>query len=330
MAGGSQGRAGAAAVVAILGIAFVVGLRTGGRSESAAVAPTAPEVPAVHVVGRVEDEQGGRVSASVRLFATPVRKPSLDLTPADALASTTVDAHGEFGLDVRGSGPALVRVEPEGLLPRWMFVDLEVGKPATLTLGTRTLGGRVLDPEGRPAASADVTVAISPWGTDPRHDDRKAHMVCLRTADDGTFRVERIPRALCVVNVRATMFDGEPWQEQGLVWLSDAQAHVDLGSGIRKTRVKGRVHGASGAAFPPWTVLAFVGAADPKLRFRCGVGSDGAYVARLATGSFRADLIPADVHAAPSPLDDATGKPAILEVRAGAPDPTLDLYLPAK
>jgi|GEM_PF-4672266 len=305
-----------------------------GTVPAAGVAPTtqarqSPEGPRTR--GRILDELGTPPAATVYVLRWQGDRAE-EGPVTDAVAIVTTDANGEFAFDRTIPASGEVRIDVAGLAPRSMWFGVESG---ILMLGTRTLQGFVHDPEGRAVAGALVRVHVIPE-KGPHRYDGASHSIRVRTRSDGSYRFDRLPGGRCRIWVEERTPEGEAWfeEEHWTFATSEPVARVDLGSPKRQPRATVRVRAAPGGELRRLLWFGFRSGAGRG--YRASENADGTYSVRLPPGSYEVLMavgVEGDdgvVREGEAALNGADGRPASVEVRAGAPDPTFDLYLPAK
>jgi hypothetical protein len=343
-------RLGAALTISILSTALVAGCRSRARGTAlVAAAPvgregTAPVAPATQIApksgdadsrirGLILDELGPPPAATVYVLRWK-GDPGEEGPVTDAVSIVTANASGEFAFDLTSAASKALRIDVAGLAPRRVWLPEDTPRSPILMLGTRTLQGLVCDPDGRPVEGALVRVFIWPEKGD-HGSGGTGHQIRDRTRSDGAYHVDRLPGGRCRITVEGRTSEGETWFEEEYRSFAEpeAVARVDLGSSARQPRVTVRVRAAPGGV--PRRLLTLVFRPAAGRRRTAAENADGTYAVRLPPGSYEALMSVAVerdgvCREGEAPLNGADGRPAIVEVRAGAPDPTFDLYLPAK
>ena len=339
-------RVGAALAISVLATALLAGCRSRQRG----IAPVgeglpAPVAPATQVPpksgeadsrirGRILDELDPPPAATVYVLRWN-GDPGEEGPVTDAVSIVTADASGEFAFDLTSSTSKALRIDVAGLAPRRVWLPVDATRSPILMLGTRTLRGFVRDPDGRPVAGARVRVNV--WPERGAHGyNGTDHDVCVRTRSDGSYHVDRLPGGRCRITVEGRTSEGETWFEEEHWSFAEPErvARVDLGSPARQPRVTVRVRAAPGG--DPRRLLTLVFRPASGHRRGAAANADGTYAVRLPPGSYEALMsVAVEIHdgvcaEGEAPLYGADGRPTTLTIRRDAPDPTFDLYLPAK
>lgn len=283
--------------------------------------------------GRIVDETGPPPTATV--YVLRWKRDATEEDPiVDPLWIVTSDARGEFSFDRTSAASDELRIHIAALPPRRLWLPVSAPHSPVLVLGTRTLHGFVHDPEGRTVAGALVKVFLHP-ATKVRGYEGTGHQIRTKTRSDGSYRFDRLPAGRCVLTVKGVTSEGESWREERRSFTGPKRTtRVDLGVHARQPLVTVRVLAAPGGDPQSVTLLGFRSASGR--RRWAGQAADGTYSLRLPPGSYEAvmsvavendDGVFGEGEAA---LRNADGHPATVTILRDAPDPTFDLYLPAK
>jgi len=343
-------RVGAALAISVLSTAVLAGCRSRLRGIAPAgdaplgEAGPVPVEPATRVPpdaadadslirGRILDESGPPPAATVYVLRWK-GDPGEEGPVTDAVSTVTANANGEFAFPWTNSTSDSLRIDVAGLAPRRVWLPVTPTRSPILMLGTRALEGSVRDPEGHAVAGALVRVFVFPE-KGIHGDEGTGHLIVGRSRSDGSYRFDRLPGGRYRITVEGAASDGGTWFEEEYRTLSGPErlGRADLGSPTRLARVTVRVLAAPGGDLRAVSAVIFRSSSGRRRVARAN--PDGTYAVRLPPGSYDAGMavsVESDgvTREGEAALHDAHGQPATLTIRPDAPEPTFDLYLPAK
>ncbi len=203
------------------------------------------------VRGRVVDEKGGPVPHAAVSGVWTVRRTG---SIASQTVSAEADARGEFVLGSLAPNVPVSVAAKSG----WVAVSDAVvvprpgeGEPITIRLHNRptlALSGRVLGPDGRPLADAQIQVAIQPPGQPPHSGSKITFSGSgeVRTGPDGRYRTPSELPVKHEYRVTAEAPGYEPSTSQWIVDQEGAVPDLTLGKSIAMRAAVGRVVDSAG------------------------------------------------------------------------------------
>lgn len=166
-----------------------------------------------HVRGRVVDGTTGKPVPGARVWAEGASN-----------SEVRTNRQGRYSLELPSAAP-LVRAEAEGFLGATVAPGAQERLRPLVLRPARSAGGRVLDPQGRPAAGAAVLVISQ--SPNPKGLPRTEEPVEIKTDAEGRFRVPLLALGRIGLAVRAQGF--VPAALDGLT-LAPGKGVADLGT----------------------------------------------------------------------------------------------------